>query len=280
MSQAVRKLTSVLWLKAALNFFMNRISIVLGSHPLLVVQISQSFGDRLRLHQKGCNRNQSLKRRLTGTNWRGRRFGTILVKPVFVKASIHTLLRHSNAKNSLAICVSLVERYQKHISCENNAVCRIRLRHTGSVNIQRDLSWSSVIFVKEYSFLLDVILRRVVNKQWRWERAWWPWKWRHHTPPKLRYNYLPVCRVWYPRNLNLQWKLYWGKHEILSGEFDVVSHQSTMTPKLGAAQFKLQIYSKTIWHLDVTNVAWNLLRSNYDLLTLNWKDFWSDEYMV
>jgi len=45
-------LASLLWLKAALNFFMNIISIVLGSHPRLVVQISQNFGDRLRLHQK------------------------------------------------------------------------------------------------------------------------------------------------------------------------------------------------------------------------------------
>jgi len=62
-----RMLASVLWLKAALNIFMNRISIVLGSHPRLVVQINKCFGDRLRLHQKGYDRNRSLKYRLTGT---------------------------------------------------------------------------------------------------------------------------------------------------------------------------------------------------------------------
>jgi hypothetical protein len=60
-------LASVLWLKAALNFFMNRIAIVLGSHPRLVVHISQRFGDRFRLYQQGCDRNRSLKCRLTGT---------------------------------------------------------------------------------------------------------------------------------------------------------------------------------------------------------------------
>jgi len=118
-------LASVLWLKAALNFFMNRISIILGSRPRLVVQINRGFGDRLRLLQKGYDRNLSLKCRLTGTTWRGRRFGTILVSPVFVKASIHTLIWHSNVKNSVAICVLLVERYQKHIYCLNNAVCTI-----------------------------------------------------------------------------------------------------------------------------------------------------------